>query len=248
MLCTVRGCRQPLAAAERRWVCPAGHSFDVARQGYVNLLQPQDRRSRAPGDDAELLAARRRVFERGVELPFFEAITTMLPTGPLLDVGCGEALYFANFNGPLHGVDISTAAIEMAARRHPEARFIVANADRFLPYADQSFGALTSITGRHNPTEFRRVLHPEGRLIVVIPGPDDLVELRGQTRDRVERTIRMFAEAFRLERLERLSRRVTLDRQALRDLAVATYRPKRMPETDALEVTLSRDALLFSGL
>jgi 23S rRNA (guanine745-N1)-methyltransferase len=218
----------------------------VARSGYVNLLQPQERRSRTPGDQAELLAARRRLFERGIERPFIEIIAGMLPPGPVLDVGCGDALYLASFPEPRYGVDISATAIDLAARHYPGGHFVVANADRFLPYADASFAALTSITGRLNPEEFRRVLRNDGRLLVVVPGPDDLIELRGQARDRSERTLAMFAAEFTLERQERRSHRAILDRDGLRDLAISTYRPKRMPDTDSLNVTMSRDVFLFS--
>jgi 23S rRNA (guanine745-N1)-methyltransferase len=245
LLCTVRGCGLPLAADERRWSCGRGHSYDIARSGYVNLLQPQERRARLPGDNRELLAARRRLFERGHEQRFATAIAGMLPGGPVLDAGCGEALYAAVFPAPFYGVDISTVAIDAAARIHPEGHFVVANADRFLPFADASFAALTSITGRLNPSEFRRTLRRDGRLVVVTPGPDDLIELRGQSRDRSERTVAMFAGEFRLEHRERLTEQVTLDQQGLRDIAISTYRPKRAPQAERLEVTLSRDILLF---
>jgi len=77
MLCTVRTCHEPLAREERRMVCPRGHSFDVARSGYVNLLQPQERRSKQPGDSDEAVAARRRLHDRGVTLPLFDAVAEM---------------------------------------------------------------------------------------------------------------------------------------------------------------------------
>jgi len=64
LLCTVRECRAPLAREAERVVCERGHSFDVARSGYINLLQPQDRRAKSPGDSAEVVAARRRFLER----------------------------------------------------------------------------------------------------------------------------------------------------------------------------------------
>ena len=64
LLCTVRTCHQPLVREERRVICARGHSFDVARSGYINLLQPQDRRSKQPGDTADAVAARRRLHDR----------------------------------------------------------------------------------------------------------------------------------------------------------------------------------------
>ena len=170
-------------------------------------------------------------------------------TDTVLDAGCGEGHQLgavrSRFDCEAHGVDISVPAIDAAARRYADCAFVVANADRFLPYADGSFGVVMSITARLNRGEFRRVLRDGGSLLVAIPGDDDLVELRGQSRDRVERTVEMFAPAFSLMRRERVSERVLLDRESLRDVVISTYRPKRMPDTDEMQVTMSRDLLLF---
>ena len=184
----------------RRVACRRGHSFDVARHGYLNLLQPQDRRARRPGDAAEVLAARRRFLGSGAAAPLIEAVVDLSAVGArdaVLEVGCGEGQHLARiahrFGCDAHGVDISVAAIDAAARRRPRLRWVVANADRFLPYADASFRMVLSITSRMNAPEFRRVLRSDGTLLVAIPAPDDLVELRraalgeGVLRDRVER-------------------------------------------------------------
>jgi 23S rRNA (guanine745-N1)-methyltransferase len=152
LLCPVRACHLPLAREESRLVCPKGHAFDIARSGYVNLLQPQDRRSRQPGDTAEAVAARRRLHDRGFSAPLLDGIrnTTGAAAGDsVLDAGCGEGFYLgslAHVTGCKgHGVDISVPAIEAAAKRYPGCEWIVANADRFLPYADDSFSLVLSI-------------------------------------------------------------------------------------------------------
>src|SRR5439155_11413292 len=97
-----------------------------------------------------------------------------------------------------HGVDISVPAVDAAARRYPGCEWIVANADRFVPYAERSFSVVLSITARMNAGEFRRVLRDDGRLLVAFPAPDDLIELRGAGRDRVARTVETFASHFSL--------------------------------------------------
>jgi 23S rRNA (guanine745-N1)-methyltransferase len=250
LLCTVRNCGAALVREAQRVICERGHSFDVARSGYINLLQPQDRRSRQPGDSAEAVAARRRILERH-GAPFVDAVVNLVgAVDTVLDAGCGEGHHLgalrSRFECEAHGVDISVPAIDAAARRYADCAFVIANADRFLPYADASFGAVMSITARLNAGEFRRVLRHGGTLLVAIPGDDDLVELRGQSRDRVERTIEMFAPSFSFVRRERVSTRVLLDRDALRDVVVSTYRPKRMPDADEMQVTMSRDLLLFT--
>jgi 23S rRNA (guanine745-N1)-methyltransferase len=114
----------------------------------------------------------------------------------VLDAGCGDGFYLGSLSQMTgfagHGVDISTAAIDAAARRYRECEWIVANADRFVPYSDASFSIVLSITARMNAPEFRRVLREDGRLFVAIPAPDDLIELRGAGRDRTDRTVESF--------------------------------------------------------
>src|SRR3981081_448099 len=93
LLCPVRGCHMGLVREERRLLCTRGHSFDVARSGYINLLQPQERRSKQPGDSEEAVAARRRVHERGVTRPMLKAIEGVLAPSVddvIVDAGCGD--------------------------------------------------------------------------------------------------------------------------------------------------------------
>ena len=206
LLCPVRDCHLDLERGGRRLYCTCGHSFDFARSGYVNLLQPQERRSKLPGDTADAVAARRRLHDRGVTGPLLQGITSILEplaTDVVLDAGCGDGFYLGSlaeqFGFDAHGVDISIPAIDAAARRFPKCEWIVANADRQIPYADQSFSIILSITARMNTEEFQRVLRNDGRLLVAIPAPEDLIELRGVGRDRAARTIETFASGFSLD-------------------------------------------------
>ncbi|HEU0123255.1 MAG TPA: methyltransferase domain-containing protein [Bryobacteraceae bacterium] len=252
LICPVRGCRQPLTRQDRRYFCPSGHSFDVARSGYVNLLQPQDRRSKSPGDTPEAVAARRRLQDRGITRPLLSAMEALLPLGPsdsLLDAGCGEGFYLGNRQGESgctgHGVDISIPAIDAAARRYADCEWVVANADRAIPYGEGSFTAVQSITARMNAPEFFRVLQPGGRLLVAIPAPEDLIELRGAGKDRVERTIDTFAGSFRLEQTQRVTTTAQLDAAGIQDVLHAIYRPLQNEAPRAADVTFSLDLLLF---
>jgi 23S rRNA (guanine745-N1)-methyltransferase len=257
LLCPVRGChlaltRQSGSEAGRRLLCPRGHSFDIARSGYINLLQPQERRSKQPGDTTAAVAARRRLHDRGVTGPLLGSLADLAaasPTDVALDAGCGDGFYLgslARLTGfDAHGVDISTSAIDAAARRYPECEWIVANADRFVPYADSSFSIVLSITARMNPGEFRRVLRTSGRLIVALPAPDDLVELRGTGRDRATRTVQTFAHDFTLADRRRVTSVANLDAQAVHDVLLSIYRPMRSRPAEAMRVTFSLDMLLF---
>ena len=194
--CTVRGCGLPLESEGRALRCARGHAFDRARSGYANLLQPQDRRSARPGDRKEAVLARRRLLDQGHAAPLSEALLSLArsfgPGARVLDVGCGEGAHLGRLAGRLRiegaGIDISSDAIDLAARRYPGLGWVVANADRWLPYPDSTFDLISSVTARRNPAEFARVLRPEGRLFIAVPAPDDLAELRaavqGESADR----------------------------------------------------------------
>ena len=125
LLCPVRDCHLELVREERRLFCSRGHSFDVARSGYINLLQPQDRRSKQPGDTAAAVAGRRRLHDLGVTAPLLRAITEIAnprPTDVVLDAGCGEGFYLGELarqtGFAAHGIDISIPAVNAAAEAY----------------------------------------------------------------------------------------------------------------------------------
>lgn len=263
LLCTVRDCGGTLTLGERAATCPRKHSYDRARSGYFNLLQPQDRRSATPGDTTEAVDARRRLLERGLARPELAAMIELLRPfhGPLVDVGCGEGWFTDGLRAALGvetcGVDLSQPAIERAARRYPDVLWVIANADRLVPVADHAVSIVTSITARLQPDEFWRALTRDGVALVVLTAADDLVELRtvagGEAvqRDRVGRTVEEFKPAFELLKAERATHRETLDQGAIDDVMTSAYRGLRARERERLsvlggaEVTLSRDILLF---
>ena len=265
--CPVRGCGHALHHAGTSLACAIGHAFDLARSGYVNLLQPQDRKSKTPGDTAAAVAARRRIVERGIEgnivgeIAAFAAQVTPATAGFLLDAGCGEgsvtmALTVATGREAV-GVDIATAAVDRAARRYPGAAWIVANADREMPFPDGTFAMVASVVARRNPAEFARVLVPDGVCLVVVPGEDDLAELReallgaAAGRDRGTAVEAEFAVGYQLIGRRTIRDRVRLDREALDDVLASTYRGARAAQRDraaaltSMEVTLCREALAF---
>jgi 23S rRNA (guanine745-N1)-methyltransferase len=241
-----------LGREEKRVVCARGHSFDIARSGYINLLQPQERRSKNPGDTVEAVAARRRLHDRDVTEPLLRGIAESINASPgdvVLDAGCGDGFYLGSLarqaGFEAHGVDISIPAIDAAAKRYPSVEWIVANADRFLPYADRSFSIVLSITGRMNAGEFRRVLRDDGRLLVALAAPDDLIELRGVGRDRADRTVETFAKDFTLIEKRRTTTAADLDAAAVHDVLLSIYRPMRAQPAEAMRVTFSLDLLLL---
>jgi 23S rRNA (guanine745-N1)-methyltransferase len=270
LLCPVRGCGAPLARIGRALACPHGHRFDLARSGYCNLLQPQQRRSRRPGDSAAALAARRRLFDRGLGdwlLPHLLAAFDALglpPHAAVLDVGCGEGFHLGALARErqieAHGIDISAPAVDLAARRYPGATWVVANADRALPYPAGSFSLALSLTSRLNPSELRRVLAAGGFLLLAVPAADDLVELRaavlgeGRLRDRLQPALAALGSGFELAGRATARTRLRLAAGDLGDLLAATYRGARGSERQraaaltALDVTMSRELASLRAL
>ncbi|NLC71792.1 MAG: methyltransferase domain-containing protein [Desulfuromonadaceae bacterium] len=275
MICPVRGCDCFLELGPRGARCERGHCFDRARSGYVNLLQPQDRRSSHPGDSRAAVQARQRALDGGLasvlRRVLLQAVGDCLrkmagderpgPLPSVLDVGCGCGYFLdavcREYGLEGWGVDLSVPAVEAAARRYPDRRWLVVNADRRLPFADRSFDLLLTVTSRKNPEEFHRVLRPGGRLIAVVSAEDDLAELRervlGQAlaTDRTAGTVALFRGRFELEN-EYLARDLLyLERPALADLLASSYRGARyraqekLACVEAMEVTVSHRLLSF---
>lgn len=268
LACSVRDCGAPLERDPQQWICPRGHTHDISRHGYVNLLQPQDRRSLEAGDPRDAVEARFRLLEQGLGglaiAHVADAAQARLGperTGVVAEMGCGTGHLLRALAGATRitgvGIDLSTRAIELAARQASTVQWVVANADRRLPLVDGTVSVLLSVHARRNPAEAERVLAPGGHLIVAIPAEDDLIELReavqgdGTTRDRVGALIAEHAPHFTDGTRTTVRERRRLDGDQLRDLLAATYRgarhavAARVAALDRLDVTFASEVVVF---
>ena len=230
----------------------------------MNLLQPQDKKSAHPGDARAAVRARRRFLESGALAGLLDAIRQLAGPGPLqrlLDVGCGEGFFTAElargWEASGVGLDLSSDACDAAARAHAECQFVVANADRELPFLDRSFDRIVSITARRNAAEMARVLAPGGDAILAVSGADDLAELREVLHGaapQVDRgpSLRAHMEPrFALVDEHTFRTRVELDRAGIADVLAMTYRGVRQREAeraaklDGLLTTLSARIFRF---
>jgi 23S rRNA (guanine745-N1)-methyltransferase len=176
-------CDDTLApGAARTLRCPRGHAFDIARQGYVNLT-----RGRMPheGDSAAMIEARAEFLAAGHYTFIADALSAAAggdPDGAVLDAGTGTGYYLAHVLDRLPaatglGLDVSKPALRRAARAHPRAGAALADLWQRLPVADASAGLILNVFAPRNGPEFRRVLRPDGALLVVTPAADHLREL-----------------------------------------------------------------------
>ena len=184
-------CREPLVDGEGGLHCAIGHRFDRAAEGYVNLLVGGRKPARAAGDSAEMIRARRALFDKGHYRPIADAVADAVATavtGPMvvLDAGCGEGMYLDHVVGRLAasgrpvdaiGIDVSRPAVRLAARRHRQPRFAVASSYA-IPLADGVLDAVVTVFAPRSFAEFHRVLRPGGAVVVASPGPDHLAGLK----------------------------------------------------------------------
>ena len=183
----------PLQRDASTWRCAAGHCFDIASQGYANLLPVQQKRSRDPGDSKEMVAARQRFLNAGFYEPIAAATSRAaladLPAkapASCLDAGCGEGYYLrqlaaaASASGQalaLLGLDISKWAVLSAAKQDKRANWVVGSNAK-LPVLPGTLDRVLCMFGFPVYAEFARVLKPGGQLLQVDAGPDHLRELR----------------------------------------------------------------------
>ena len=182
-------CGGILERTDKQYVCLNGHSFDIAKEGYANLLPANFQHSKTPGDDKEMISARTRFLEGGwygpLRIELCKLIKELAPPSPvLLDAGCGEGWYTAALSemvkargGQTVGVDLSKPAVKRAARRCPAAGIAVASVYR-LPLADASVDVLVDCFSPLAAAEFARTLRPGGVFLYVVPGPRHLWELK----------------------------------------------------------------------
>lgn len=179
-------CRLAMTRVDNSVRCSTGHSFDVARQGYLNLL---GRATPEHADTAEMLTARSRFLAAGSFDPVSdavrEAVGGALPAGVqprVLEVGAGTGHYIGRLLEETAGrglaLDISPAAARRAAQAHPRLGAVVADVWAPLPLPDARVDVVLAVFAPRNTIEFARVLAPGGVLVVVTPEADHLAELR----------------------------------------------------------------------
>lgn len=240
LICPI--CDDPLEQVGRVLRCGRSHAFDIAREGYVNLVLGH-KRPKIAGDDKAMLRARRRFLEQGHYDFLSTAVTEIVSSylagivdreSAVLDVGCGEGYMIGRLQSRLpgqtclFGLDVAKEAARMAANKQPNARFLVADINRKIPFATKSIDVLVNIFAPRNPAEFARIVLPGGLLLVVIPHPDHLASLRvdlgllGIEPDKQERVKAQLNNEFRFTKTRSAKVNLTLNQPMLVDLVQMT--------------------------
>lgn len=195
LLCPV--CKSPLILddVQKTYRCEKNHSYDRAKSGYVNLIPIGKKRSKIPGDNKEMIRARADFLKEGYYLPLSESLNAKAITlladvrhPVIVDAGCGEGWYTKRLadaftkqgkKAKLFGLDISKFGLDMAGRHYADAHITYAAASSFdLPLPDHSVDLLVSVFSPYAEKEFKRVLKPGGYMLLCIPGPQHLWELK----------------------------------------------------------------------
>jgi 23S rRNA (guanine745-N1)-methyltransferase len=189
-------CEKELIKEEERYVCENNHSFDISKEGYINLLPSNQKKSKNPGDDKQMIRSRREFLDLGYYDPISEALNEeiwkLMPRNDdkfrCLDLGCGEGFFLwklrqvlnikdTQANYDFYGIDISKPAIRYAAKRDKLSHFAIASIYK-LPILDSTMDCVTRIFAPKSYAEFSRVLQPEGLLHMIVPESEHLMSLK----------------------------------------------------------------------
>ncbi len=235
-------CMQALHLNVRTWCCAQGHSYDVAKEGYVNLHLVQHKHSKQPGDTPASVAARQAFLQAGFYAPLQQAVVSQLAQlqpKNLLDIGCGEGYYTTAMQNQVQyccvGVDIAKTAVQRAAKRSKEVTWVV-GASATLPVLNASIDVCVSLFSPIPVAEILRVLTQKGYLIIATPATNHLTGLRAALFDRVEphqpeKCLNALIQDFELRHSDVIYHDFVLNQAQLQHLiAMTPYAYKAKPE------------------
>lgn len=228
-------CSQALHSDERGVHCAQHHHFDRARQGYLNLLPVQHKKSLDPGDNAAMVDARRRFLAAGHYAPLAQRLAELAAKqapNRWIDIGCGEGYYSAQLAQALpqadgYALDISREAVKRASKQAPNVHWLVASMAR-VPLAEVSCGLIASVFSPIDWAEATRLLIPGGGILRLGPATLHLYELRQRLYDEVrdyqdDKHLNALPSGLRLAHTETLTFQLPLEQlEARSDLLAMT--------------------------
>ncbi len=210
-------CGAALSCAEHSFICENGHCFDQSKEGYINLLLANMKKTKMPGDDKLMVMARKNFLDKdyykALKLKIFEIIAELNPE-VVLDAGCGTGYYTSGLDNKYNviGVDISKFAVQIASKHNKNNTYIVASIFN-LPIKDSSVDLILNVFAPKPQAEFKRVLSANGAIIEVVPAEEHLKELKQVVyQDSFKKNVEKFAfNQFKLADTQRISYNVNID-------------------------------------
>lgn len=230
-------CQTHFSQNNNTQICENNHHFDIAKEGYLNLLPVNAKNSKNPGDNKEMMMARRHFLDSGGYKPLAEKLSVLVTQllvnkdkATLLDLGCGEGYYThllatnLSESTTITALDISKVAIRYAAKRYKSINFCVASAYD-VPLESDSLDALIRIYAPSLDSELQRLIKQDGYLITVTPAPRHLFELREKIYDKVNAHLSENEAPAGFTKVEQINLNYPLninDAQTLKDLIQMT--------------------------
>lgn len=247
LICPV--CGEKLEKNERKYLCKNNHNFDISKWGHTNLLLSNQKNSKIPGDNKEMVKSRKMFLEadyyKEISLVVNKTIEKLVKDKKeikVLDIGCGEGYYTNNLKlyleekgikTTIYGIDISKEAIIAAAKQHKNIEWIVASASS-LPLEDESIDIILCMFAKIIPEEKMRVLKKDGKFLVVSTGENHLLQLKEVVYDKVrkeyyepEKDLEMFSH---LEKINMKSKIKVKENENIKNLFNMTPYRWRSPQ------------------
>lgn len=240
-------CKSRLVKEVHCYKCTNNHTYDIAKEGYTNLLLINQKSSLDPGDDKSMVDSRRAFLDQGFYHSTVESIAHVILARTasngasqdavklrILDSGCGEGYYLDALRRLLsvkvpeletYGFDISKYAIQLASKKYRESTFFVSNINYDFPFADTSFDFVLNIFSPRNSAEFFRILKADGRLIVVYPAVNHINRLRSVLKygityeEKTSDILANLSQCFDLEQTLKVEHTVDLSAKDVNNLA-----------------------------
>lgn len=258
-------CQTKMDKIDQRLQCQNNHQFDYAKEGYVNLLPVQFKKSLSPGDDKAMVLARRQFLQLGHYQFLRDELLSVIgqyQVNNMVDLGCGEG-YYTSFmqtamtNSQVYGVDISKDAIRYSAKRNKQVHYCVATNSK-TPFSDQQFELILNVFAPLVGKECKRILSDQGVIISATPGAMHLHELKRAIYDNVEQHQQALPpEGFKVRSRHNIEQEISLQSsQEINDLLTMTpFGWKIVPEKkqkllakQSFTLTLSFDINVFEPI
>lgn len=228
-------CQDTLEAVDKRFICPQTHSFDMAKQGYINLLLNGKKDKHY---DKASFERRHQILEAGFYDHILKTLEELvLDDGAekvILDVACGEGYYARQLaqkgKNRVLAFDLSKDSITLAAKKDisKNAAWFVGDLAK-LPLADQSVDVILDIYSPANYQEFKRVLKPGGKFIKVVTASEHVAELRQAAKEQLskqtysnQKILDHFGQAFPVFDINHTSKTLPATQEQLLDFAQMT--------------------------